>query len=319
MKKSRFSEEKIICVLKQAEAGVKVAELARKHGISEATFYNWKSRYGGLDVSQLRKLKDLEVENARLKKMYRGAVVGASRVSGCGRKKTIAPAGRSELVNFMVATRPVGAPGVPFGTPGALGVLRAAAATGRWGRSSRPSRAMCTTTRVMASTSCIRRCARPDLGKCRLYRVYKALKLNIKRRGKRRLPARVKVPLVVPVRPNEVWSADFMSDALWSGRRFRTFNVIDDFNREALSIEIDTSLPAPRVVRALDQLVEIRGKPAGLRLDNGPELISDALAKWARQHGIELRFIQPGRPMQNGLHRTLQPNLSRGGAQLLRL
>ena len=70
MKKSRFSEEKIIAVLKQADAGVKVAELVRKNGISEATFYNWKARYGGLDVSQLRKLKELEVENARLKKMY---------------------------------------------------------------------------------------------------------------------------------------------------------------------------------------------------------------------------------------------------------
>ena len=70
MKKSRFSEEKIIAVLKQAEAGVKVAELVRKHGISEATFYNWKAKYGGLDVSQLRRLKELEVENARLKKMF---------------------------------------------------------------------------------------------------------------------------------------------------------------------------------------------------------------------------------------------------------
>jgi putative transposase len=140
----------------------------------------------------------------------------------------------------------------------------------------------------------------PALGKCRLYRVYKALKLNLKRRGKRRLPARVKAPLVVPVRPNEVWSADFMSDALWSGRRFRTFNVLDDFNRESLAIEIDTSLPALRVVRALDQLLEIRGKPAKLRLDNGPELISEALEKWANKHGVALQHIQPGRPMQNG-------------------
>jgi putative transposase len=87
-------------------------------------------------------------------------------------------------------------------------------------------------------------------GKCRLYRVYRALRLNIKRRGKRRLPARVKVPLVIPARPNEIWSADFMADALWSGRRFRTFNVLEDFNREALRIEIDTNLPARRVVRA---------------------------------------------------------------------
>lgn len=138
-------------------------------------------------------------------------------------------------------------------------------------------------------------------GKCRLYRVYRALKLNLLRRGKRRLPARIKAPLVIPARPNETWSADFMSDALWSGRRFRTFNVIDDFNREALRIEIDTSLPARRIVRALDELVEIRGKPAALRMDNGPELISEELEKWAKRHGVDRLFIQPGRPMQNGL------------------
>jgi putative transposase len=137
-------------------------------------------------------------------------------------------------------------------------------------------------------------------GKTVLYRVYRALRLNKKRRGKRRLPARVKLPLLIPAGPNEVWSADFVSDALWSGRRFRTFNVMDDFNREALRIEIDTNLPARRIVRALDELIELRGTPVALRMDNGPELISDELKKWARRHGIERRFIQPGRPMQNG-------------------
>lgn len=83
---------------------------------------------------------------------------------------------------------------------------------------------------------------RGTVGKTRLWRVYCDLHLNRPRRGKRRLPARIRQPLVLPVRSNETWSADFMSDALWSGRRFRTFNVIDDYNREALKIEIDTSL-----------------------------------------------------------------------------
>jgi putative transposase len=89
--------------------------------------------------------------------------------------------------------------------------------------------------------------------------------------------------------------------ALGSGRRFRTFNVIDDFSREALRIEIDTSLPSGRVIRALDELVELRGKPKRLRLDNGPELISHALAQWARDNLVELCFIQPGKPTQNAL------------------
>ena len=136
-------------------------------------------------------------------------------------------------------------------------------------------------------------------GKTRLWRIYRELKLNLPRRGKRRLPARVREPLYVPLQPNETWSADFMSDALWSGRRFRTFNVIDDYNREALRIEIDTSLPAARVVRALNELIELRGKPKRLRLDNGPELISAVLGEWARHHRIDLAFIQPGKPTQN--------------------
>jgi putative transposase len=141
----------------------------------------------------------------------------------------------------------------------------------------------------------------PGFGKHRLYRVYCSLRLNLKRRGKRRLPARVKEPLLIPEHPNQTWSIDFMSDALWCGRRYRTFNVLDDFNREALRIEIDTNLPAARVVRALDELVQIRGTPVRLRLDNGPELVSEALERWARRLGIALRFIQPGRPMQNGI------------------
>lgn len=91
-----------------------------------------------------------------------------------------------------------------------------------------------------------------------------------------------------------------MSDALWCGRRFRTFNVVDDFNREALAIEVDLNLPAERVVRVLNRVAAWRGYPKKLRLDNGPELVSIALAEWAEEHGINLEFIQPGKPMQNG-------------------
>lgn len=136
-------------------------------------------------------------------------------------------------------------------------------------------------------------------GKTRLWRVYRELRLNLPRRGKKRLPARIRDPLEVPMVANHTWSADFMADALWSGRRFRTFNVIDDFNRESLRIEIDNSLPAARIVRALDELCEIHGKPSRIRLDNGPEFISAALAEWAKKNGVELVFIQPGKPTQN--------------------
>ena len=93
-----------------------------------------------------------------------------------------------------------------------------------------------------------------------------------------------------------------MSDSLYNGRRFRTFNVIDDCAHEGLDIEIDTSITSERVVRVLERIRIERGAvPKRLRLDNGPEMISEAVKAWADVHGVQLQFIQPGRPMQNGL------------------
>jgi len=133
----------------------------------------------------------------------------------------------------------------------------------------------------------------------RLYRVYTAMKLNIRRRTKRRLPERVKQPLCIPSSPNQMWSIDFMSDSLTDGRKYRLFNVIDDFNRESLAIEADTSLPSLRVIRVLEKLVVQRGKPANIRCDNGPEFISHKMQQWCEQNQITLQYIQPGKPMQN--------------------
>lgn len=135
----------------------------------------------------------------------------------------------------------------------------------------------------------------------RVYRVYTDMKLNIRRRAKRRLPERVKQPLIIPTAPNQMWSIDFMSDSLVDGRKFRLFNVIDDFNRESLAIEVDTSLPSLRVIRVLEKLIAQRGCPANMRCDNGPEFISHKLEQWCSDESrkISLQFIQPGRPMQN--------------------
>ena len=133
----------------------------------------------------------------------------------------------------------------------------------------------------------------------RVYRIYKLLKLNLRRKGKKRLPNRNPQPLTVPAQVNQSWSADFMSDTLIDGRRFRTFNIADDYNREALGIEIDFSLPAVRVIRVLERIASQRGYPEKMRLDNGPEFISVALADWAETHGVLLDFIQPGKPTQN--------------------
>lgn len=133
----------------------------------------------------------------------------------------------------------------------------------------------------------------------RVHRVYCALKLNLPRRTKRRLPVRVRQPLDAPRVLNGVWALDFMADALYGGRKFRTLNVLDEGNREGLAVEVAFAIPSVRVIRVLDELVATHGSPAALRMDNGPELISEALVEWCRSRGIEMRHIQPGKPDQN--------------------
>lgn len=145
----------------------------------------------------------------------------------------------------------------------------------------------------------------------RIYRVYTALGLNIRRRAKKRLPARVKQQLFQPAAPNQVWSLDFMHDSLWDGRTFRMLNGIDDYNRQVLHIEADTSLPALRVIRVLEQLEESRGLPAMIRVDNGPEFISHKLDAWCKDHQITLAYIQPGKPTQNAYVERLNGSIRR--------
>lgn len=133
----------------------------------------------------------------------------------------------------------------------------------------------------------------------RVYRVYCAMRLNLKRKARRRLLTRERRPLLVSTELNRVWALDFMRDTLYDGRPFRTLNVIDEGNREALRIECGTSIPSVRVVRVMNQLVEVYGKPEAIRLDNGPELTAEAFVEWAEQLGVKLLFIQPGKPNQN--------------------
>jgi putative transposase len=133
----------------------------------------------------------------------------------------------------------------------------------------------------------------------RIKRVYDKLGLNLRRKKKRRLPKREKQPLQVPNEMNQTWSMDFMHDSLESGRKFRCFNLIDDFNRESLAIEIDTSLSGVRVVRVLEQTIGWRGRPKQIRVDNGPEFISSALVEFCEEKNITLQYIQPGKPTQN--------------------
>jgi putative transposase len=133
----------------------------------------------------------------------------------------------------------------------------------------------------------------------RVERLYRDEGLAVRRRTRKSLMPILRGRPAPPQRANEQWALDFLQDALASGRKLRVLSVIDIFTREALALEVDTSLPGSRVVRVLERLCSQRKQPAQVVLDNGPELISCALDEWAHQHGVRLHFIDPGKPIQN--------------------
>jgi len=133
----------------------------------------------------------------------------------------------------------------------------------------------------------------------RVYRIYCVLQLNLKRKPKKRLSKREKIPLEVPKMMNQSWSLDYMSDALMNGKKFRTVNVIDDCNREVLGIKASRSIPSQHVIQFLDDIASQRGYPQQIRVDNGPENRSKVIKKWAKTHNLQLQYIQPGKPAQN--------------------
>ena len=133
----------------------------------------------------------------------------------------------------------------------------------------------------------------------RVYQIYRDLELNLRIKPRKRIKRDKPEALSVPSAINQAWSMDFMSDSLKDGRSVRTFNVIDDFNRECLTIDVDFSLPTQRVIRSLERIIEWRGKPSALRCDNGPEYISQALTEWVNQEQIRLIQTQPGKLIQH--------------------
>ena len=134
----------------------------------------------------------------------------------------------------------------------------------------------------------------------RVYRLYREENLAVRRKKRKRIAAEIRTVPAPPQRPNERWSIDFVSDSLGSGRRFRALTIVDDFTRECLAIEVDTSLPGVRVARVLERLAVERGVPATIISDNGPEFTGVALDRWAAERGVHQHFIRPGKPMENG-------------------
>nr|WP_233863742.1 IS3 family transposase [Paraburkholderia adhaesiva] len=300
--KKRFTEEQIIGVLKEGEAGLKPAELCRKHGISEATYYNWKAKFGGMTVSDAQRLKELEQENSKLKRLLAESMLDNSALKDLLFAKIASPQAKREAVQILMTER-------------AMGVTRACGLVGISRslfqyESRRRVDDEVLTGRMMAIAAQKRRYGYRRIhvllqregwlaNHKRIWRLYSKAGLSVRKRRRKRIAAVERKPLPVPTGPNQSWSMDFVSDGLAYGRRFRCLNVVDDYTRECLAIEVDTSLPGQRVKQVLERLSEMRGLPGSITVDNGPEFAGKVLDAWAYEVGVTLSFIRPGRPVEN--------------------
>ncbi|MDG1183541.1 MAG: IS3 family transposase [Tateyamaria sp.] len=303
MKNGRYSDAQIMGILKQAEGGTPVSELCREHGMSSASFYKWRAKFGGMDASLISEMKDMAEENRRLKRMYAEMSMQNDLLKEALGKKPLRPSLRREMAMNAVARQ-----GVSIAL--ACRAFEISETCYRYSPilSDENEEIADWLERLTANKRnwgfglCflyLRNVQGYGWNHKRVYRIYCELELNLRIKPKKRLKRDKPEPLAVPDRPNETWSMDFMADQLADGRSIRTLNVLDDFNREGLCIEVDFSLPAERVVRSLNQIIEWRGQPQAIRVDNGPEYISGTLMAWAEKRNIRLEYIQPGKPQQN--------------------
>ncbi|MBM3564336.1 MAG: IS3 family transposase [Alphaproteobacteria bacterium] len=302
MKKKRFTEEQIIGILREQEAGAKAADLARKYAVSETTLYNWKAKFGGMDVSEAKRLKQLEDENARLKKLLADQMLDAAALRELLFKKMVGPAVKREAVAHLRAV-------MGLSERRACCIVEIDRKTVRY----LPRRSADTELRAkLRDLANARRrfgyrrlfiLLRQDgekSGKNRIYRLYREEGLTVRKRRARRRAVGTRAPIPVEARPNARWSLDFVHDQFACGRRIRILNVVDDVTRECLAAIPDTSISGKRVARELTTLIARRGRPGMIVSDHGTEFTSNAILSWTSENGVEWHYIAPGKPMQNG-------------------
>ncbi|WP_407187663.1 IS3 family transposase [Bradyrhizobium centrosematis] len=302
MKRARFTEEQIIAVLKEHEAGAKTADLARKHGISEATIYNWKAKFGGMDVSEAKRLRALEEENGKLKKLLAEQMLDAAALRELLSQKMVGPAAKRAAVAHLQAV-------MSLSERRACSIVGADRKMIRY-RSSRPPDAVLRgRLRDLANERrrfgyrrlfvLLRREGEPS-GINRIYRLYREEGLTVRKRRARRKAVGTRAPILVEPKPNARWSLDFVHDQFANGRRFRILNIVDDVTKECLGAIPDTSISGRRVARELTAIVERRRKPGMIVSDHGTEFTCNAMLAWCKDAAIDWHFIAPGKPMQNG-------------------
>jgi transposase-like protein len=249
MRRSRFTEDQIIGILKEHEAGISVSDLCRKHGLSDATVFKWRAKYVGMDVSEAKRLKALEDENGRLKKLLANAMLANSALIRPARKKMVAPAAKRQAVAHLVADH-------GMSERRACQVIGCCRMTMRYEVVRQDDPLLRERLKELAKARRrfgyrrlhgFLRCEGFDLNHKRLFRIYREEQLHVRRRGGRKRAIGTRGPMTLPLMPNQRWSLDFVSDQLTDCRRFRILTVVDYCTRECLALIADTSLSCARV------------------------------------------------------------------------
>ncbi|MCR9982830.1 IS3 family transposase, partial [Vibrio alginolyticus] len=300
--KKRFNEQQIIAILKEAEAGIPARELCRKHGISDATFYTWRKKYAGLDVSEARRLKALEDENARLKKLLAETLLDAEALKIALSQKLLTVEDKRKAVKIIQK-------GTQLSERRACLLVGIQRASLRYqpqaNREDDKLQARIKELALERRRFGYRRIHRLlkregfDVNHKRVYRLYCELGLTVSKRRRRKSQCVEREPLLLPSVPNHTWSMDFVMDALSNGRRIKCLTIVDDYTKECLDIPVATGISGDEVVITLESIAAFRGYPEAIRTDQGPEFTGKALDQWAYQHGVILKLIQAGKPTQN--------------------
>ncbi|RTL87328.1 IS3 family transposase [Ancylobacter aquaticus] len=302
MKTSKFTEAQIAFVLKQAEDGAPVAEVCRKAGISDATFYNWRKKYAGLMPSEMKRLRQLEEENAKLKRIVADLSLDKAMLQDVLFKKALRPARKRELVDKVRSDWKVSA----RRACAALRIDRALyvykSKRGTQAELKQRIKEICET-RVRYGYRRVHVLLRRDgwaVNPKRIYRLYKELGLQLRNKvPKRRVKAKLRDDRRVATRTNETWAMDFVHDQLATGRKIRVLTIVDTFSRFSPAVDARFSYRGEDVVLTLERVCATVGYPSTIRVDQGSEFVSRDLDLWAYQKGVILDFSRPGKPTDN--------------------
>ncbi|MEH7847794.1 IS3 family transposase [Rhizobium laguerreae] len=301
MKRNRFTDEQIIGILKEHEAGTPVSELCRKHGVSDASIYKWKAKFGGMEVSEAKRLKTLEDENTKLKRLLADAMLDNAALKDLFGKEVVTPAARRKAVAHLMDCHQMS----ERRACKAIGFCRM---TIRYETKRSDDHDLRERMKALAHERrrfgyrrlhVLLRREGHLVNHKRLFRLYREEKLTVRKRGGRKRAIGTRAPMLIPLAANDRWSLDFVSDQLTDGRRLRILTVVDDCTRECLALVADTSLSGLRVARELDRIIEERGKPRMIVSDNGSEFTSNAILQWADRTKVDWHYIAPGKPIQN--------------------